>query len=173
MILRLSLELPEDLAYIKITRILGRALLEHLQVDTTDINDVEILVGELCSNVLRHAQSHDELVPCRAWNTSATTSASWSRTGGRVSRSKTFRRPGRARADFGGGERIGGYGMTLIQKLSDHLEFRRTDPHGTTVCAEKKLHYRTDDCRRRRRPAEPIGGARRSDDRLRGGPRPL
>lgn len=50
---------------------------------------------------------------------------------------------GTIRADFGGGERIGGYGMTLIQGLSDRLEFHRTDPHGTTVRAEKKVRYRT------------------------------
>jgi len=55
MMLRLMLELLEDLAYVRITRVLGRALLEHLQAEKHDIDDVETLVGELCSNVLRHA----------------------------------------------------------------------------------------------------------------------
>ncbi len=144
MILRLSLELPEDLAYIKITRILGRALLEHLQADPTDINDVEILVGELCSNVLRHAQGHDDRFHVVLEYFSDHVGIMVQDRGQGFS-FKDVPMAGTSRADFGGGERIGGYGMTLIQKLSDHLEFRRTDPHGTTVCAEKKLHYRTQD----------------------------
>lgn len=51
---------------------------------------------------------------------------------------------GTARADFGGGKRLGGFGMQMIHSLSDNLVFHRTDPHGTTVCAEKKLYYRSE-----------------------------
>ena len=40
------------------------------------------------------------------------------------------------------GERIGGFGLQLIEALADHLEFHRTDPRGTTARAEKRLHYR-------------------------------
>ena len=144
MILRLSLELPEDLAYIKITRILGRALLEHLQADPTDINDVEILVGELCSNVLRHAQSHDDRFHVVLEYFSDHVGIMVQDRGQGFS-FKDVPLAGTSRADFGGGERIGGYGMALIQSLSDRLEFRRTDPHGTTVCAEKKVRYRSAD----------------------------
>jgi len=139
-ILRLSLELPEDLAYIKITRLLGRALLEHLQVDPTDINDVEILVGELCSNVLRHAQGHGALFHVVLEYFSDHVGIMVQDRGQGFS-FKDVPLAGTSRADFGGGERIGGYGMRLIEQLSDHLEFRRTDPHGTTVCAKKKLRY--------------------------------
>ena len=144
MILRLSLELPEDLAYIKITRILGRALLEHLQAEPTDIADVEILVGELCSNVLRHARSHDDRFHVTLEYFSDHVSITVEDRGKGFS-FKDVPLAGTSRADFGGGERIGGYGMTLIQSLSDRLEFHRTDPHGTTVCAEKKLRYCSED----------------------------
>ncbi len=34
--------------------------------------------------------------------------------------------------------------MQLIHSLSDNLVFHRTDPHGMTVCVEKKLHYRSE-----------------------------
>jgi len=37
------------------SRAFSDALLEHLQAEKHDIDDVETLVGELCSNVLRHA----------------------------------------------------------------------------------------------------------------------
>lgn len=142
MILRLALELPEDLEYIKITRILGRALLEHLEVEPADTDDVEILVGELCANVIRHAQNHDDHYHVALEYFSDHVSIMVQDRGPGFS-FKDVPVAGTSRADFGGGERIGGYGMTLIQSLSDRLEFRRTDPHGTTVCAEKSLHYCT------------------------------
>ena len=143
MILRLMLELPEDMAYIRITRILGRALLEHLQAEPQDIDDVETLVGELCSNVLRHAQSHAGRFQVALEYHSDFVSIMVEDQGEGFS-FQDVPPAGTARPDFGGGQRLGGFGMQLIQGLSDHLEFHRTDPHGTTVCAEKKLHYRTE-----------------------------
>jgi len=143
MILRLMLELPEDLAYIRITRILGRALLEHLQAEQRDIADVETLVGELCSNVLRHAQSHDGRFQVALEYHSDYVSIIVEDRGAGFS-FQDVPPAGTPRADFGGGQRLGGFGMQLIHGLSDRLEFHRTDPHGTTVCAEKKLHYRSE-----------------------------
>ena len=60
MILQLALDLPEDQAYLKLTRIFGRTLLEHMKVCEEDVNDLEIVVGELCSNVVRHACSFEK-----------------------------------------------------------------------------------------------------------------
>ena len=57
MILRLSLDLPEDATYIRTTRLLSRCLLVDMKVNQTIIDDVETIVAELCSNVVRHAQS--------------------------------------------------------------------------------------------------------------------
>jgi len=51
---------------------------------------------------------------------------------------------GTERPDFAGQpERIGGYGLRLVEEMSDHLEFRRSDPTGPTVRAEKQLHYQS------------------------------
>ena len=144
MILRLSLELPEDLSYVRITRTLGRALLEHLQADRADIDDIEMLVGELCGNVIRHAQSvsgrfcvvleyHNDHVLLMVKDK------------GQGFAFKDVPAVGTTRADFNGQMRIGGFGLKLVEGLADHLEFRRSDPQGTTVYAEKKLHYRTED----------------------------
>ena len=57
MILKLSLDLPDDEAYIALTRQFGRGLLEYLSVVADDISDVETIVTELVTNVIRHAQS--------------------------------------------------------------------------------------------------------------------
>jgi len=143
MILRLALELPEDLSYVAITRTLVRSLLEFLQAEQADIADIEILVGELCANVLRHAQTSDGkyqvVLECFCDHVSITVEDR-----GQGFSFKDVPVAGTERAGFGGEARVGGYGMQLIRNLSDRLEFHRTDPHGTTVCAEKKIRYRTD-----------------------------
>lgn len=57
MILKLSLDLPEDQEYIHTTRLLSRTLLDDLRVVTQDKDDIETIVTELCTNVVRHAKS--------------------------------------------------------------------------------------------------------------------
>ena len=57
MILRLSLELPEEHKFVSLTRRLGTTTLEYLNVAKQDIDDIEIVLGELTSNVIWHAQS--------------------------------------------------------------------------------------------------------------------
>ena len=144
MILKLSLDLPEDGSYVQITRLLGRTLLEHLKVVEADIGDLELLVGELCTNVIRHSQSGEgryrvvlEYHADRVELTVEDTGSGFS--------FKDVPEAGTVRPDsLQGGQRIGGFGMGLVQALADRLEFRRTDPHGTTVRAEVELHYQTE-----------------------------
>ena len=142
MILLLSLHLPEDGHYIRTTRLLSRCLLEDLNVTRNTVDDVETIVAELCSNVVRHAQSgsthfevtleyfmpkviitvtdqgagflQNDVLPIGAW-----------------------------RPDGAGGERMGGWGLSLLEGLSDKVDFTTTDPHGTTVRVEKNLLYET------------------------------
>jgi anti-sigma regulatory factor (Ser/Thr protein kinase) len=59
MILRPSLNLPEDATYIRTTRLLSRCLLDDMRVTRATIDDVETIVAELCSNVVRHAHAHE------------------------------------------------------------------------------------------------------------------
>lgn len=55
MILRLSLDMPVDREYVRTTRLLSRALLEDLKVLPEDTDAIELIIGELCTNVVRHA----------------------------------------------------------------------------------------------------------------------
>ena len=145
MILRLSLDLPEDGSYVRIARLLGRALLDALKVTEDDVADAEVLIGELCTNVIRHARDHDgrfqvvlEFLADRLLLTVIDTGVSFA--------FKDVPPAGTARPDtIGGGERIGGFGLGLIQALADRLTFHRTDPQGTTVRAEVMLHYQDAD----------------------------
>ncbi len=57
MILKVSLDLPGDGTYLRIARRIGHTLLEDLGVVDQDIADIEFIVGELCTNVVRHAQT--------------------------------------------------------------------------------------------------------------------
>ena len=143
MILRLSLDLPEDGEFVRITRELGRTLLEHLRVEEADISDLEILVGELCTNVLRHADTTDGRFRVVLEYHADRVELLVEDTGEGFS-FKDVPEAGTERPDtLMGGERIGGYGMRLVEALADKLEFRRSDPHGTTVRAAVDLHYQS------------------------------
>ena len=142
MILKLSMDLPEDQNYMRLTRLLGRTLLEHLQVDEKDLVDLELMLGELCSNVIRHAHTCDGrfLVTLEYYADRVVVTVEDQGPGFSF---KAVPEVGSLRPDNqAGGERIGGFGLQLIETLADHLEFHRTDPHGTTGRAEKRLHYR-------------------------------
>lgn len=142
MILKLSLDLPDDGSYVALTRQFGRGLLEYLQVVPEDIADVETIVTELVANVIRHAQSaagrFQVLLEYYADHVVVTVVD--------TGQGFTFRdvpEVGSARPDVDGGERLGGFGLPLLKLMSDKLQFSRTDPHGTTVRAEKHLRCTT------------------------------
>ena len=144
MILKLSLNLPEDGTYVRIARRLCRALLEELAVVESDTDDLEILIGELCTNVVRHAQDSDGryqvVMEFHAHHVDLTVIDT-----GTGFAPAEVAAPGTERPDTlsgaTGARRIGGYGMSLIAALADTLEFKPTEPQGTTVHARVALHY--------------------------------
>ena len=54
---------------------------------------------------------------------------------------RDVQKPGELRADFDGTQRVGGFGLELSERLSDHLEFHRADSNGMSVRAVKQLSY--------------------------------
>ena len=142
MILKLSLDMPDDGAFVPLTRQFGRGLLEYLKVFPEDIGDVETILGELVANVVRHAQSasgrFQVLLEYYADRVVITVVDA-----GEGFAFRDVPEVGSARSDGDGGERLGGFGLPLLDALSDLLEFSRTDPQGTTVRAEKRLRYET------------------------------
>ena len=142
MILKLSVDLPQDQSYIRIIRLLGRTLLEHLKVVDKDVDDIEVVVGELCANVIRHSKSVEGRFHVMLEYAADRVGVVVEDKGQGFS-FKDVPEVGTRRADFGGGERLGGFGLQMVEARADRLEFHRTDPHGTTVRAEKRLHYQT------------------------------
>jgi anti-sigma regulatory factor (Ser/Thr protein kinase) len=143
MILKLTLDLPEEQGYVRIMRLLGRTLLENLKAVDQDIDEIELVMGELCANVVRHARSHEQRfrVSLEYDADHVVVTVADSGTGFVADEIAPV---GSERPDFKGQpQRIGGYGLRLVELLSDRLEFQRSDPSGTTVRAEKRLHYKT------------------------------
>jgi anti-sigma regulatory factor (Ser/Thr protein kinase) len=142
MILRLSLDLPEDATYIRTTRLLSRCLLEDIKVNRATIDDVETIVGELCANVVRHAKSKEThfLVTLEYFKPQVVITVT---DAGQGFEQKDVQPVGTTRPDFDGGERLGGWGLRLLEGLSDKIDYTATEPHGATVRVEKALHYDT------------------------------
>ena len=140
MILRLSLDLPEDAGYIHTARNLSRCLLEDIKVNDGTIIDVESILGEVCSNVIRHANSkasHFQVI-LEYFQPKVVITVKDSGMGFVMDEILPV---GQSRSDGAGGRRVGGYGMLMLKGLSDKLDFTATMPSGTTVRIEKNLAY--------------------------------
>lgn len=143
MILKVSLDLPGDGTYLRIARRIGHTLLEDLGVIPQDIDDIEFIVGELCTNVVRHAQieTRSRYVVVLEYHADRVVIVVEDKGAGFTP--QDVREVGTARPGAGGVERLGGYGLQLVALMADHITFQSSDPHGTTVFAEKALHYCT------------------------------
>jgi anti-sigma regulatory factor (Ser/Thr protein kinase) len=138
--IRLSLELPEDVAHVSMVRRISREVLRSYNASVQDIDDIETLVGELVTNAVRHAHASRYRILLDLSGDRVVVSV--------VDDGVGFTReqvppPGTSRLDAEGGERIGGWGLPLIEMLADSVQFFPNDPHGTTVRAEKRLQLQT------------------------------
>jgi serine/threonine-protein kinase RsbW len=144
MILKLTLELPEEQPYVRVMRLLGRTLLENLRAVDQDIDEIELVVGELCANVVRHARSHEQRFRVSMEYDADKVVVIVEDSGPGFAPGEVAP-VGSERPDFEGQpERVGGYGLQLVELLSDRLEFKRSENAGTTVRAEKSLHYKSE-----------------------------
>lgn len=138
MTVKLALDLPSEARYVRLARMVGRTMLENLNVQRAPAEDIEFVLGELCSNAVRHSQTSGGVYR-----------VTLEHSGDRVSVTVEDRglgfefcdvpEAGSLRSDFGGQTRIGGFGMGLVKAFSDKLEFTRTEPQGTTVRVERSL----------------------------------
>ncbi len=143
MILKVSLDLPGDGTYLRIARRIGHTLLEDLGVIDRDIADIEFIVGELCTNVVRHAQTAADSRFLVILEYHANHVAIIVEDKGVGFSPGDVRDVGATRPDQDGSDRIGGFGLELVRRMADHITFQPSDPHGTRVSAEKALHYKT------------------------------
>lgn len=134
----LSLSLPEDLSHVALVRHVSRDVLGAFKVFPQDVDDIEALVGELATNAVCHAHGSVFDVEITLSDHLATVKVKDSGTG--------FVRehvpaPGTLRLNEGNGDRIGGWGIPMVEMLADRVEYQPNYPHGTIVFVEKRLQH--------------------------------
>jgi anti-sigma regulatory factor (Ser/Thr protein kinase) len=128
-----TVRLPVDVGSVPFVRGLCRQALEHLRIERTVVDETTLALTEACANVVQHAGDHGE------YQVSVEIDSGLCRItvvddGAGFDRDEAATRPG---VD---GER--GAGLTLMQALTDRLDFRR-DPDGRhRVRLEKRLTTR-------------------------------
>lgn len=143
MILKISLDLPGDGTYLRIARRVGHTLMHDLGVIQQDIIDIEFIIGELCTNVVRHARTTADNHYTVTLEYHADRVAIIVEDQGVGFFEHDISSVGSVRPDRDGTDRLGGFGLELIRLMADHIEFRHSSPQGTTVVAEKALHFNT------------------------------
>lgn len=99
---------------------------------------METLVGELCSNVARHAQSEEGYFRITLEHHGDHITLIVEDHGPGLDTQRILP-VGSTRPDANGDERYGGFGLPIIQKLADEVRFERRTPHGTRVYVQKRL----------------------------------
>jgi len=134
----LCLDLPEDVSHLSALRHAARAALASCRVPASDAADIETILGELASNAAIHAQAGADFrveiaaTPEVAVVTVADQGVGFSR--------EAVAPPGTARANAGEPlERIGGWGLPMVETLADEFEVAQNQPQGTRVRAVKRL----------------------------------
>lgn len=149
----IAFDLPDTLSHLTYLRNKVRALLAHLDVTRQDIDDLELIIGELATNVIRHAQSGTYQVTLTFSEGNVQVQVMDK---GRGFSPDTVSEPGTPRPEelpelyeavqvkaetAEPNERIGGFGLPLVRSLTDQLAITtNTQPaYGTTIRATKRL----------------------------------
>jgi serine/threonine-protein kinase RsbW len=109
-----------------------RLLLEHNQIVVEDIDDVELIVGELCANVIRHAYDHASgRYAVEAALDGAELCISVSDSGRGFDSAALPEEPQFTAA--------GGMGFFLMNRFSDRMRFHAVDGGGSAIVAHRSL----------------------------------
>lgn len=138
---RLRFDVSPALSNITHLRRTSRCLLESLGLSRENTDDVETLIGELCTNVVRHAHAENSMykVSLEFYENRVIVTVIDEGVG---FVEDAVLAPGTVRPDTledEGETRIGGLGLPLIHAIADYVDIQPTDPHGTTVRAQKTL----------------------------------
>lgn len=138
-LLRLAFDLPGSVHHVIHLRKASRCYVESIGLSQEDADDLEVLLGELSTNVVRHAKDGGYHVSLEFTADRYIVHV--------IDRGSGFSpddapAPGTLRPDTlseNNEERIGGLGLVMIRAIADTVDIYATDPHGTTVRAEKSI----------------------------------
>lgn len=140
-LIAMSFRLPESVQYVAVLRKTAQCFLEGAGVSREDIDDVELMIGELATNAVRHAQSSIYHVELDLFLDRVVITV---RDEGVGFSNKSIEPPGERPFDNVYTEeeivpRIGGFGLPMVGSVADQLDISPNQPQGTVVRAEKQL----------------------------------
>lgn len=138
-ILSLAFDLPEAVQYIAHLRRTALCFLEGMGISRDDANDVELLLGELATNAVRHARGGSYHVDLEFFEDRAVVTVTDNGIG---FEKENLPPPGARPFDIlhsEGEARIGGFGLPLVHSIADTVDITPNSPHGTVVRAEKRF----------------------------------
>ena len=138
-ILSLAFDLPEAVQYIAHLRRSALCFLEGMGISRDDANDVELLLGELATNAVRHARGGSYHVDLDFFEDRAVVTVSDNGVG---FEKDNLPPPGDRPFDIlhsEGEARIGGFGLPLVHSIADAVDITPNQPRGTVVRAEKRF----------------------------------
>ncbi|MEV1174449.1 ATP-binding protein [Nonomuraea sp. NPDC049784] len=131
----IALRLPRDAASVPLTRQMLDGTLRSLGVDPQVRDDIELMLTEACSNVIRHAEPSDD------YTVSATVHDHLCvikviDAGNGFAADKD---PNKIVAPEPSAEH--GRGLQIMRALADDIRFVNRHENGAVVCLEKRLRY--------------------------------
>ncbi|MFC4586799.1 ATP-binding protein [Sphaerisporangium corydalis] len=135
----IALRLPRDAASVSVTRQILGAELEVLGVETQIKEDIQLMLTEACSNVIRHASETDEytvsaqLIEDRFVITVVDTGSGFDPE--KLDAEKTETPSPMAEH---------GRGLQIMRALADDVRFMNRPLQGAIVCLEKALRFTRD-----------------------------
>lgn len=134
MIIRMMLDLPAEATHVSLCRGLTETLLTEMGVVREDVETVELIVGEICANAVKHAYSH----PGERYEVQLDFGKDQAlvtvRDHGKGADPRLFYRDPLEL-------REGGRGILLVQALAHRFDY--IVDNGTTINAAVKLRYKS------------------------------
>ncbi|GAA2589919.1 hypothetical protein GCM10010411_23540 [Actinomadura fulvescens] len=137
MLFSLELQLPRDAASVPVARGLLASSLEALGIDDIVQVDIELMLTEACTNVIRHAEAGDAYaVQAMITNTHCVINVLDAGKGfdAEVAERERERDTGPAREH--------GRGLLIMKALADDIRFQACPREGALVSMEKELRFK-------------------------------
>lgn len=126
------MDLPQQQNYVASARHICKAILAEMGVPARMTETLEVIIGELCANVVLHVPDPSVGIDLEFHPKRTVVSV---RDNGPGFDPEAIPEVGAPRRTVDGRERIGGFGLLIVQSLADMVHFERLHPVGMKVSA--------------------------------------
>ncbi|GAA4917349.1 hypothetical protein GCM10023334_018880 [Nonomuraea thailandensis] len=127
----MALRLPRDAASVPLIRQMLDGTLRSLGVEPQVRDDIELMLTEACSNVIKHAGPSDDYTVSASVHDHLCVIKVVDNGDGFDPRNVAEPEPGSEH----------GRGLQIMRALADDIRFTNRQEHGSVVCLEKRLRY--------------------------------